>query len=109
MFSQRLAFAALGLACVTAAAGGSYLATRHNVADQAIRPASAPADVPALAGEAVVPASDPATPSGGSSRTAVHAGRDNPPRTLHARPRTHAPGRGNGPCRRRTASSGPCR
>lgn len=56
MFSQRLAFAALGLACVTAAAGGSYLATRHNVADQAIRPASAAADVPALAGEAVVPA-----------------------------------------------------
>jgi hypothetical protein len=31
MFSNRLAFAALTVACVAAAAGGGYLATRHNV------------------------------------------------------------------------------
>ena len=30
MLSNRLAFAALGVACVAAAAGGSYLATRQN-------------------------------------------------------------------------------
>jgi hypothetical protein len=33
MFSNRLAFAALGISCVAAAAGGGYVATRHNVAD----------------------------------------------------------------------------
>jgi hypothetical protein len=35
MLSNRLAFAALGLACVTAAGGGSYLATRQNAASVA--------------------------------------------------------------------------
>ncbi|MGC4085457.1 MAG: hypothetical protein QM736_25880 [Vicinamibacterales bacterium] len=34
MLSNRLAFLALAAACVAAAAGGSYLATRHNVADR---------------------------------------------------------------------------
>lgn len=53
MGSNRLAFAALGLACVAAAAGGSYLATRHNVADRAIQPASAAAEAPALRDDAV--------------------------------------------------------
>lgn len=53
MFSNRLAFAALGLACVTAAAGGSYLATRHNVAERAIPPAAAATEAPGLASEAV--------------------------------------------------------
>jgi type IV secretory pathway VirB10-like protein len=32
MLSNRLAFAALGIACVTAAAAGGYVATRHNAA-----------------------------------------------------------------------------
>ena len=32
MFVNRLALAALGVACVTAAAGGAYVATRHNAA-----------------------------------------------------------------------------
>lgn len=35
MVSNRLAFVALGLGCMAAAAGGGYLATRHNVADHA--------------------------------------------------------------------------
>ena len=35
MVSNRLAFVALGLASMAAAAGGGYLATRHNVADHA--------------------------------------------------------------------------
>ena len=41
MFSNRLAFATLGFACVVAAAGGSYVATRHNAVDQFAAPASA--------------------------------------------------------------------
>src|SRR4051812_44954100 len=43
MFSNRIALAAIAAACVTAAAGGSYLATRHNVAAVAIPDASAEA------------------------------------------------------------------
>jgi hypothetical protein len=43
MFSNRIAFIAIGAACVAAAAGGSYLATRHNVADQMAAPVAASA------------------------------------------------------------------
>jgi hypothetical protein len=53
MFSRPLAFL-LALGCVTAAAGGAYLATRHNAADQVVAttsaaPATPPAAVPAPA------------------------------------------------------------
>jgi type IV secretory pathway VirB10-like protein len=41
MVSNRLAIAAIGVACVAAAAGGSYLATRQNVAEIAAPPAQA--------------------------------------------------------------------
>jgi type IV secretory pathway VirB10-like protein len=41
MGSSRLAFAAVGLACVAAAAGGSYFATRQNVAERAATTVSA--------------------------------------------------------------------
>jgi hypothetical protein len=45
MFSNRLAFAALGVACIAAAAGGGYLASRQNAAppSAAVQPATAPA------------------------------------------------------------------
>jgi hypothetical protein len=46
MFSKPLAFVLLALASITAAAGGAYVAARHNAADsaaQAIAPAAAPA------------------------------------------------------------------
>ena len=33
MFSKPLAFALLAVGCITAAAGGAYVATRHNTAD----------------------------------------------------------------------------
>ncbi len=55
MVPHRLAFAALGLACVAAAAGGSYLATRHNVAERAMPPALATSAPTALVGAAVAP------------------------------------------------------
>src|SRR3954468_5395835 len=81
MVSNRLAFAAVGLACVAAAAGGSYLATRENVgevaapaAQAAPAPSASPTavqeteavvgDAPKPAPAAVTPAPDPhATPA----------------------------------------------
>lgn len=67
MISNRLAFAALGIACVAAAAGGGYLATRHNAGGQLVTPVAATAaggpasvDLAALA----------AGPAPGSSETA---------------------------------------
>jgi type IV secretory pathway VirB10-like protein len=48
MFSNRLAIAAIGVACVAAAAGGSYLATRQNAGEVASPTAqAASATVPA--------------------------------------------------------------
>jgi hypothetical protein len=49
MFSRPLAFVLLALGCVTAAAGGAYVATRHNSADGAATTATlaSPAPVPA--------------------------------------------------------------
>ena len=45
MFSNRLAFAALAVACIAAAAGGGYLASRQSVTPSpaAVQPAPAPA------------------------------------------------------------------
>jgi hypothetical protein len=42
MFSNRLAFAVLGIACVTAAGAGSYLATRQNAGTTPLAAAPAP-------------------------------------------------------------------
>jgi hypothetical protein len=47
MFPNRLAFAGLAVACVVAAAGGGYLASRQNVASVASTPAQAAASEPA--------------------------------------------------------------
>src|SRR2546428_11827798 len=53
MFSHRLAFAALGAACIAAAAGGGYLASRQNAvpapvaASSTTSLASIPGPVPA--------------------------------------------------------------
>jgi type IV secretory pathway VirB10-like protein len=59
MLSNRLAIAAIGVACVAAAAGGSYLATRQNVGEIAAPPAqaasaTAPVGNPVQETEAVV-------------------------------------------------------
>jgi hypothetical protein len=71
MLSNRLAFAALGVACVAAAAGGGYLASRHNAAQVAsleavealeatTAPAAAPLGPSVQETEAVVTAAGPA-------------------------------------------------
>jgi hypothetical protein len=54
MFSKPLAFVLLALGCLTAAAGGAYFATRHNVADTTAV-ALAPASTPAAAGQPARP------------------------------------------------------
>lgn len=41
MFSKPLAFVVLALGCLTAAAGGAYVATRHTMSDPTGRPAAA--------------------------------------------------------------------
>jgi hypothetical protein len=48
MFSRPLAFVLLALGCVTAAAGGAYVANRHNTAEVVVAtaPAAAPAATP---------------------------------------------------------------
>jgi len=57
MFSNRLAFAALGVACIAAAAGGGYLASRQNTvpAPVAASSTSLPASTPAPAATAERP------------------------------------------------------
>jgi type IV secretory pathway VirB10-like protein len=50
MFSKPLAFALLAVGCLTAAAGGAYIATRHNTADlAAVPPAASTQATPAAA------------------------------------------------------------
>lgn len=46
MFSNRLAFAALAIACLGAAAGGGYLATRQNAVPAPVQAVSAPGSTP---------------------------------------------------------------
>ena len=48
MLSNKLVVAALGVACIAAAAGGGYLASRQNTSD-ALAAAPAPATVPSAA------------------------------------------------------------
>jgi type IV secretory pathway VirB10-like protein len=72
MFSNRLAFTALAVACVTAAAGGAFLATRQNVATEKKAAIEAPAPVEAAAKpvqetEAVVSPAPAAAPAPASS------------------------------------------
>ena len=96
MSSNRLAFAALGLACIAAAAGGGYLASRQNAvpAPVAARSTPAPAPAPALTPvqetEAVVgdtapkPVATPAPAPPASGRTpapGASAKREASPRT----------------------------
>jgi len=56
MNSNRFAFAALGLACILAAAGGGYLASRQNATSQPVAAAAAPSPA--------VPSPSAATPAG---------------------------------------------
>ena len=65
MSSNRLAFLALGLACIASAAAGGYLATRQNTVPTpaaAMTPAANPTPVATTAAPAAVPAAAATTP-----------------------------------------------
>ena len=61
MFSNRLAFIALGLASMATAAGGGYLATRHNVADHPVPALTTAVPTGAAAAERPVAVQGPVT------------------------------------------------
>ena len=86
MFSRPLAFVLLALGCVTAAAGGAYVATRQNAAPAAtISPdPAAPAVAPATA-SATAPAAQPvAETEAAVSSPAAPAGNEPPEKTAEA-------------------------
>lgn len=60
MFSKPLAFLLLALGCVTAAAGGAYLASRHNAGEATAVSSPAPGPAPSAA---LVPEAGSATPA----------------------------------------------
>jgi len=62
MFSKPLAFGLLALACVTAAAGGAYVATRHNAASLPTAVSAAPATAPAPAPASAQPVAETEAP-----------------------------------------------
>jgi len=93
MLSNRLAFVALAIACIGAAAGGGYLATRQNTVPAPIaaqsQPAAPLAERAPSAAEAQ-PASTPATAKGVQETEAVVG--DTAARTVgDTATRTHAP------------------
>jgi type IV secretory pathway VirB10-like protein len=59
MFSKPLAFVLLALGCVTAAAGGAYVASRHNASDAAV---AAPAPISAPSASTATPNPAPTQP-----------------------------------------------
>ena len=84
MISNRLAFAALGIACVAAAAGGGYMATRDNAASRSstatetaatVTPADRPLPAPEPATETVAHNQAAPAPSTPASRTVAPAPR----------------------------------
>jgi len=96
MFSRPLAILLLALAVLTAAAGGSYLATRHNVADAQLSAAAAPtattpaAPTPAQAeAQPVAETESAVTPAG--KEPAEPAGVANAPAPRREEPRATPP------------------
>src|SRR5256885_7814464 len=98
MFSNRLAFAALGAACIAAAAAGGYVALRQNVTPTASLAATAPPstalppttipDRPVQETEAVIGGTQAATPA---PRAAASKTVPAPTRRPEAPPRSAAP------------------
>ena len=81
MFSKPLAFGLLALGCLTAAAGGAYVATRHN-ASEAARPAAAVA----APYQAEQPAAAPAQPVAETEAAVAPSKTDSPAPAADAAP-----------------------
>jgi len=105
MLSNRLAFAALAVACIGAAAGGGYLATRQNTVPTPMsaqgQPAVAPGAAPAGAPQTATAASakpvqetegvvGDASPRSAAKNTSVKPA-DTQPRAAAAAPRANHP------------------
>jgi len=91
MFSKPLALGLLALGCVTAAAGGAYLATRHNAAETgaaAHAPAamSGSASQPGAVAETEAPVAAPQTKADDPPSATSATKRDDPKRTQAAAP-----------------------
>lgn len=91
MFSKPLALGLLALGCVTAAAGGAYLATRHNAAETgaaAHPPAamSSSASQPGAVAETEAPVAAPQTKADDPPSATSATKRDDPKRTQAAAP-----------------------
>jgi len=106
MFSKPLAFVLLALGCLTAAAGGAYVATRHNMSDTGARQEAAPAALTSPAGDqspaaapravaeteaAITPKSEPVQAEKPSAPAPVQAETPAPDRTPHATEPARAP------------------
>ena len=92
MFPNRFALIALGVTCVAAAAGGGYLATRHNAA---VQPAAAAA--PAVAATAVDPG--PAKPAVDETEAVVADARPVEPKPASSRANAVTERRASAPAR----------
>ena len=77
MNSNRFAFAALGLACILAAAGGGYLASRQNATSQPVAAAAPAAASPSA------PSPSAATPAGQPVQETEATVAERPPKTLY--------------------------
>lgn len=78
MFSRPVAFILLALGCVTAAAGGAYVANRHNWAEVAV------ATVPAPAGAAAAPTGSMGQAPVAEIEAAVSGATSEPPAAVKA-------------------------
>ena len=78
MNSNRFAFAALGLACILAAAGGGYLASRQNATSQPVAAAAPAAASPSA------PSPSAATPAGQPVQETEATVAERPPKTSSA-------------------------
>ena len=107
MFSRPLAFLLLALACITAAAGGAYVATRRTVSDVPAAATAAPATPAASAKAAAAqPVTETEATVSAPKPEAAPEPAAKPAPVAAAAPRGEAPGRKSSPPRaERSASS----
>ena len=74
MLSNRLAFAALATACMAAAAGGGYLASRQNAVPAPVAATSAPGSAAAPAPASAAPAERPVQETEGVVGALIESG-----------------------------------
>ncbi len=91
MFSKPVAFGLLALGCLTAAAGGAYVATRHNAADATHRPPVAAPARSGSQGQGVAETEATVAPKPDPAPTPAPPATDNPPNVSVTTRETRAP------------------